>query len=90
MVAHDTLRTPKTLLLIGGPMGVGKSAVCEALLDLLQPGVYLDGDWCWHMRPFSVTDETKAMVLDNICAMLNRLRNCSGRQACLRLRSRAG
>lgn len=57
-------------------MGVGKSAVCEALLDLLQPGVYLDGDWCWHMRPFSVTDETKAMVLDNICAMLNRFLTC--------------
>lgn len=66
----------KTLVLIGGPMGVGKSAVCEELLRCLQPAVYLDGDWCWHMRPFSVTDETKAMVLDNICAMLSRFLAC--------------
>ena len=62
----------KRLFLIGGPMGVGKSAVCEQLVKRLQPGVYLDGDWCWHMRPFSVTDATKAMVMDNICALLGR------------------
>ena len=67
---------PKTLLLIGGPMGVGKSAVCDELAERLRPGVYLDGDWCWHMRPFSVTEETKAMVMDNICAMLSRFLRC--------------
>lgn len=66
----------KHLLLIGGPMGVGKSAVCRELLERLQPGVYLDGDWCWNMRPFSVTEETKAMVLDNITAMLARFLQC--------------
>lgn len=57
-------------------MGVGKSAVCSALLEQLQPGVYLDGDWCWNMRPFTVNAETKAMVLDNICAMLTRFLAC--------------
>lgn len=57
-------------------MGVGKSAVCSALLEQLQPGVYLDGDWCWNMRPFTVNEETKAMVLDNICAMLTRFLAC--------------
>ena len=66
----------KQLILIGGPMGVGKSAVCRELLDLLQPGVYLDGDWCWNMRPFSVTEETRAMVLDNIRALLGRFLRC--------------
>ena len=66
----------KRLFLIGGPMGVGKSAVCEQLVKRLQPGVYLDGDWCWHMRPFSVTDATKAMVMDNICALLGRFLAC--------------
>ena len=79
MAEEETVSTvplPKTLLLIGGPMGVGKSAVCGELVDLLQPGVYLDGDWCWNMRPFSVTEETKAMVMDNICAMLNRFLGC--------------
>ena len=66
----------KRLILVGGPMGVGKSAVCRELLELLQPGVYLDGDWCWNMRPFSVTKETRAMVLDNIHAMLGRFLRC--------------
>ena len=66
----------KRLILVGGPMGVGKSAVCAALLERLRPGVYLDGDWCWNMRPFTVNTETKAMVLDNICAMLTRFLAC--------------
>ena len=62
----------KTLVFINGPMGVGKTAVCRELLERLQPGAWLDGDWCWMMRPFSVTEETKAMVLDNITALLFR------------------
>jgi len=66
----------KTLLMINGPMGVGKTAVCEKLLERLTPGVYLDGDWCWNMNPFLVTSETRAMVLDNITAMLSRFLAC--------------
>ena len=66
----------KRLLLIGGPMGVGKTAVCRELIERLQPGVYLDGDWCWNMHPFSVTEETRAMVMDNICALLGRFLAC--------------
>ena len=66
----------KRLLLIGGPMGVGKSAVCRELIERLQPGVYLDGDWCWNMHPFVVTEETRAIVLDNICALLGRFLAC--------------
>ena len=66
----------KTLLFINGPMGVGKTAVCRALLARLEPGVWLDGDWCWMMRPFRVTEESRTMVLDNIIALLSRfLRN---------------
>ena len=67
----------KSLILINGPMGVGKTAVCNELLEQLQPGVYLDGDWCWNMRPFQVTEETKKMVQDNIVSMLNRFLCCS-------------
>lgn len=62
----------KTLLLVNGPMGVGKSAVCRELLELLRPGAYLDGDWCWMTRPFVVTEESRAMVMDNITALLGR------------------
>ena len=67
----------KTLIFINGPMGVGKSAVCRELLELLRPGAYLDGDWCWMTRPFVVTEETKAMVMDNICHVLNNFIHCT-------------
>lgn len=67
----------KNLYLIGGPMGVGKTTACRALQQRLPNCVFLDGDWCWDMQPFSVTDETKAMVMDNICHMLGNFLRCS-------------
>ncbi len=67
----------KTLLMVNGTMGVGKTSVCRALQRLLQPCVFLDGDWCWDMTPFTVTEETKAMVLDNISYLLNRYLACT-------------
>lgn len=60
----------KTLYLIGGTMGVGKSTVSQRLRDALPAAVMLDGDWCWSADPFIVTDETRTMVLDNICHVL--------------------
>ncbi|MCL2885137.1 MAG: AAA family ATPase, partial [Oscillospiraceae bacterium] len=33
----------KRLIFVNGTMGVGKTAVCNELLSLLQPGVFLDG-----------------------------------------------
>ena len=66
----------KRLVLVGGSMGVGKSAVCRALMERLSRCLYLDGDWCWNMHPFSVTEETRALVLDNICSMLARALRC--------------
>lgn len=67
----------KTLYIIGGTMGVGKTTVCRQLQKKLNNCVFLDGDWCWDMRPFTVTEETKAMVLDNICHLLNNFLGCS-------------
>ena len=61
----------KTLYMIGGTMGVGKTTVCQQLKHDLPNSVFLDGDWCWDASPFQVTDETKAMVIDNICHLLN-------------------
>ncbi len=58
-------------------MGVGKTAICRILKNMLKNSVFLDGDWCWDMNPFSVTDETKQMVLDNICYVLNNFIGCS-------------
>ena len=67
----------KTLYLIGGTMGVGKTAACSCLKTMLPNSVFLDGDWCWEMHPFLVNDETKAMVLDNITHLLNNFLRCS-------------
>lgn len=67
----------KTLYLIGGTMGVGKTTVCRELKNQLQRSVFLDGDWCWDMNPFVVTKETKAMVLDNITTLLGNFLRCS-------------
>ena len=67
----------KKLFLIGGTMGVGKTAVCQALKRELPNSVFLDGDWCWDASPFQVTEETKTMVLDNITHTLNNFICCS-------------
>ncbi len=67
----------KRLYLIGGTMGVGKTTVCQNLKRSLPNAVFLDGDWCWDADPFQVTDETKAMVLDNICHLLNNFIRCT-------------
>lgn len=66
----------KNLYLIAGPMGVGKTTACLQLEQLLPRCAFLDGDWCWHMHPFQVTEATKAMVLDNICHVLNNFLAC--------------
>ena len=58
-------------------MGVGKTAVSQQLKFDLPNSVFLDGDWCWDASPFQVTNETKAMVMDNICYLLNNFLHCS-------------
>lgn len=67
----------KTLYLIGGTMGVGKTTVSQQLKKNLRNSVFLDGDWCWDASPFQVTEETKKMVVNNICYLLNSFLRCS-------------
>ena len=67
----------KNLYMIGGTMGIGKTTVCQQLKQDLPNSVFLDGDWCWDASPFQVTDETKAMVINNICYLLNNFLKCS-------------
>ena len=61
----------KTIYLIGGTMGVGKTTVSQQLKKVLPNSVFLDGDWCWDADPFQVTEETKAMVMRNICWVMH-------------------
>ncbi len=58
-------------------MGVGKTTSCRILKTKLPFSVFLDGDWCWDSHPFVVTEETKRMVVDNICYLLNNFIKCS-------------
>lgn len=67
----------KNLVVIGGPMGVGKSAVCRELLSRMDKAVWLEGDWCWMMHPWQVTGETRAMVQRNIIVLLRNELTCS-------------
>ncbi len=47
----------KKLILISGSPCVGKTAVGTRLFESLQNSAYLDGDWCWCVHPFSITDK---------------------------------
>jgi adenylate kinase family enzyme len=67
----------KNLIFINGTMGIGKTTVSKKLLKVLPNCVFLDGDWCWDADPFIVNDETKRMVLNNICYLLNSFLTCS-------------
>lgn len=67
----------KKLIIINGTMGVGKTTTCNKLLNMITPSVFLDGDWCWNINPFIVTDETKLMVIDNITHLLKNFLCCS-------------
>jgi shikimate kinase len=69
--------TMKRLYIIGGTMGVGKTTVGQQLKKDLPNSVFLDGDRCWDADPFQVTEETKTLVQDNICHMLNNFLQCS-------------
>ena len=58
-------------------MGVGKTAACKILKTMLDNCVFLDGDWCWDMHPFQLTEETKAVAIENAAFMLNNFLHCS-------------
>lgn len=66
----------KKCILISGTMGIGKTTVCKELMKLLPQSVFLDGDWCWYSHPFTVTDATKKVVMENIGFMLQNFLRC--------------
>lgn len=68
----------KKLIIINGAPGAGKTSVCKELYQKLENSAWLDGDWCWMMNPFKVTDENKQMVEKNInCILTNFIKNSS-------------
>jgi hypothetical protein len=85
LITYETITTHddtgswamKEFYLISGTMGVGKTTTCLELKKRMHNCVFLDGDWCWDMNPFRVTEETKHMVIENICFLLNNFIKCS-------------
>lgn len=71
----------KTIYLIGGTMGIGKTTICQELKHMKMNSVFLDGDWCWDANPFVVNEETKTMVMQNISYLLNQFIHCSTYEA---------
>ena len=67
----------KNLIFLSGTMGVGKTAAGQALKRLLPDCAFLDGDWCWDMDPFVVTEETRRMVVSNAAYLLQSFLSCS-------------
>ena len=61
----------KKLIMIGGPMGIGKTTVCDGLYKIINKSVWLDGDWCWMMNPWVFSKTNKQMVFKNIVYLLN-------------------
>ena len=46
----------QTLIIICGSPCVGKTTVADSLFQSLENSAWLDGDWCWCVNPFSISD----------------------------------
>ena len=44
------------LILITGTPSIGKTETADSLFQKLNNSAHLDGDWLWHVNPFSLKD----------------------------------
>ena len=44
------------LIIISGSPWIGKSTIGERVFGMLDNSAYLDGDWAWHVNPFTIKD----------------------------------
>ncbi len=65
------------VIVLNGPMGVGKTTVGKYIADRNPGTAFIDGDWCMDIHPFVGNAETKAMAVDNILHMIRNYRECS-------------
>ncbi len=65
------------VIIINGPMGVGKTAVGKCIAEKNPWTAFIDGDWCMDLHPFVGNRETKAMAVDHILHMIRNYRKCS-------------
>ena len=65
------------VIVINGPMGVGKTVTGKHIADKYPGTAFIDGDWCMDIHPFIGNHETKAMAVDNILHMISNYQKCS-------------
>ncbi|MCI8267891.1 MAG: AAA family ATPase, partial [Lachnospiraceae bacterium] len=53
------------VIIINGPMGVGKTTVGKYIAEKYTGTAFIDGDWCLDIHPFVGNRETKIMAIDN-------------------------
>ena len=47
------------VIIINGPMGVGKTTVGKYIAEKCTGTAFIDGDWCFDIHPFVGNQETK-------------------------------
>jgi hypothetical protein len=67
----------KTLIIISGPMGIGKTVTGKRLCDKIGKAAFIDGDWCLDIHPFVGNKETKNMAIDNIIHLIKNYNKCT-------------
>ena len=65
------------VIIINGPMGVGKTVTGKLIAEKNPGTAFIDGDWCMDIHPFVGNAETKAMAVDNILHMIGNYQKCS-------------
>ncbi len=65
------------VIILNGPMGVGKTTVGKYIAEQNPGTAFIDGDWCMDIHPFVGNRETRAMAVDNILDMIGNYRKCS-------------
>ena len=65
------------VIIINGPMGVGKTVTGKLIAEKNHGTAFIDGDWCMDIHPFVGNRETKAMAVDNILHMIGNYQKCS-------------
>ena len=58
------------VIIINGPMGVGKTVTGKHIAEKNPGTAFIDGDWCMDIHPFVGNRETKAMAVDNILQIM--------------------
>ena len=65
------------VIILNGPMGVGKTTVGKLIAEKCPGTAFIDGDWCMDLHPFVGSRETRAMAVDNILHLAGNYRKCS-------------